>query len=399
MPRLHPRTIHHARKLDLLLPLVLQATRDLTSAKNELRWLKEFITAQHTVHTNLWTHKLRKVCIDRSRGKPLQYILGSEYFGDLEIRCEKNVLIPRLCFFLLRVEVYRQETAISVTHLINRLHRDGSTLPKHMKILDLCTGTGCIPLLAHHEFTNKHNRKPRDLEIVGVDISPSAINLANDNLQRLVDEGILSPDPKLQFLQADILATRDTKAGSGVMSLDVVLEQYTSTSEIPGKSDWDILISNPPYISPAAFAHTTTRSVKRFEPRLALVPSPPSPLLDSDHGDLFYPRLLSLAAKFSTKVVLFEVADLAQAERIAEMAREQGIWDRIEIWRDDPQGNGSIGDDYQGCSDGMAEETVGNGGVVEEMVMDGSVKIFGAGNGRSVVAYRGEGRQWLHVDV
>ncbi|KAI4818519.1 S-adenosyl-L-methionine-dependent methyltransferase [Aureobasidium sp. EXF-8845] len=387
MPRLHPRTLHHACKIDPLLSLVLQATRDLTSAKNELRWLKEFITAQNTVHTNLWTRKLRKVCIDRSRGKPLQYILGSEYFGDLEIRCEKNVLIPR------------QETAISVTHLINRLHRDGSALPKHMKILDLCSGTGCIPLLAHHEFTNKHNRKPRDLEIVGVDISPPAINLANKNLQRLVDEGTLSSDPNLQFLQADILASKDDKAGGGAMSLDVVLEQRTSTSAIPENSDWDILISNPPYISPAAFAHTTTRSVKRYEPRLALVPTPPTPLLDSDHGDLFYPRLLSIAADLSTRVVLFEVADLAQAERVAEMARKQGIWDGIEIWRDDPEGNGSKGDEPQGCSDGMAEETAGNGGMVEEMVMDGSVKILGAGNWRSVVAYRGQGKQWLRADV
>jgi methylase of polypeptide subunit release factors len=95
MPRLHPRTLHHARKIDLLLPLVLQATRDLSSGKNELRWLKEHIAAQHGVHTNLWTQKLRKACHDRSRGKPLQYILGSEYFGDLEIECRKGVLIPR----------------------------------------------------------------------------------------------------------------------------------------------------------------------------------------------------------------------------------------------------------------------------------------------------------------
>jgi methylase of polypeptide subunit release factors len=300
---------------------------------------------------------------------------------------------------LLRVDVYRQETATSVTHLINRLHRDGSTLPKHIKILDLCTGTGCIPLLAHHEFTKKHSRKPQDLETVGVDISPSAINLANKNLQRLIDEGILSPDPNLRFLQADVLASRDTKVGDGVMSLDTALQKYASTSEIPERSDWDILISNPPYISPAAFAHTTTRSVKRYEPRLALVPTPPTPLLDSDHGDLFYPRLLSIAADLSTKVVLFEVADLAQAERVAEMARKQGIWDGIEIWRDDPEGNGSKGDEPQGYSDGMAEETAGNGGMVEEMVMDGSVKILGAGNGRSVVAYRGQGKQWLRADV
>jgi methylase of polypeptide subunit release factors len=96
MPRLHPRILHHARKIDPLLPLILKATRDLTSAKNELRWLKEFITTTHPHQIPFgYTQALRKACHDRSRGKPLQYILGSEYFGDLEILCKKGVLIPR----------------------------------------------------------------------------------------------------------------------------------------------------------------------------------------------------------------------------------------------------------------------------------------------------------------
>jgi len=90
--------LHDARKIDPLLPLVLQATRDLGSAKNELRWLKEFIrSSQQQRDSDLtnWDRRLRKACLDRARGKPLQYILGSEYFGDLEILCQKGVLIPR----------------------------------------------------------------------------------------------------------------------------------------------------------------------------------------------------------------------------------------------------------------------------------------------------------------
>lgn len=98
MPRLHPRMLHHARKIDPLLPLVLQGIRELNSAKNELRWLKEFITSQPlSNHANSkdYDRRLRKVCVDRARGKPLQYIMGSEYFGDLEIACQPGVLIPR----------------------------------------------------------------------------------------------------------------------------------------------------------------------------------------------------------------------------------------------------------------------------------------------------------------
>lgn len=98
MPRLNPRVLHHARKIDSFLPLVLQATRDLASAKNELRWLKEYINSskhQETGYPRNYNRRLRKACLDRAHGKPLQYILCSEYFGDLEILCEKGVLIPR----------------------------------------------------------------------------------------------------------------------------------------------------------------------------------------------------------------------------------------------------------------------------------------------------------------
>ncbi|KAI4719120.1 S-adenosyl-L-methionine-dependent methyltransferase [Aureobasidium sp. EXF-10727] len=360
MPRLQPRILHRARKIDPLLPFVLQGTRDLASAKNELRWLREFtIEQQQKQHApKNWNtqQQLRHFCIERARGKPLQYIMGTEYFGDLEIACEPGVLIPR------------QETAASVTHLINRLHRGTQTLPRHLKILDLCTGTGCIPLLAYYEFTTKHGREPNNLEVLGVDISPQALRLANKNLHRLASEGTLHPTPSLRFLQADVLAVSDSKTSTESPSLNSVL-QTDSTSSHPY---WDILISNPPYISPTAFSTTTTRSVKRYEPLLALVPSAPATFPPSiDDGDTFYPHLLSIAANVSARVVLFEIADLPQAQRVAEMATQQGIWDRIEIWRDD---SGDVGAEV---------------GTTDE------VKVLGSGNGRSVVAYRGDAVGWL----
>jgi methylase of polypeptide subunit release factors len=252
--------------------------------------------------------------------------------------------------------------------------------------LDLCTGSGCIPLLSYYEFNKRGRVEEKDLEVVGVDISSTAIALANKNLLRLVEEGMLPPEPNLRFLQADILADKENEEGSEIPSLDAALEQYASTSISTSavtsrKGNWDIIISNPPYISPAAFAHTTTRSVKRYEPRLALVPSSSTPLQDSEHGDLFYPRLLTLAAALSTKVLLFEVADLEQARRVARMAEKQGVWEGIEIWRDDPCG---ADEDQAGFEEGSAD-----------MVEDGSIKVLGAGNGRTVVAYRGEGKDWM----
>ncbi|KAG9558259.1 modification methylase HemK, partial [Aureobasidium melanogenum] len=344
MPRLSPRFLHQARKIDSLLPLVLQGTRDLASAKNELRWLKEHVLEQQQNKQSLENcnvqQQLRKLCVDRARGKPLQYIMGTEYFGDLEIACEPGVLIPR--------------------------------------ILDLCTGTGCIPLLAHYELgqRRRHGQPPQSLEVVGVDISDQALNLANRNLHRLASTGYLDPNPSLHFLQADILATDSNDKRHHPPSLDSALHQYESISPIAHDGHWDILISNPPYISPQAFNNTTQRSVKRYEPRLALVPPPQNNPLYSkvDQGDIFYPRLLQIAQKVEAKIVLFEVADLEQAERVALMAKNQGIWDGIEIWRDYPD------------QDDPDAET-------GEMATLEDVKIIGTGNGRSVLAYRGE--NWL----
>ncbi|KAG9692299.1 modification methylase HemK, partial [Aureobasidium melanogenum] len=327
MPRLSPRILHQARKIDSLLPLVLQGTRDLASAKNELRWLKEHVLSQQQNEQSLDSYstqqQLKRLCVDRAHGKPLQYIIGTEYFGDLEIACEPGVLIPR----------------------------------------------------------RKHGQPPQFLEVVGVDISTQALNLANKNLHRLASAGYLGSNPSLHFLQADILApdTSSNKKSNNPPSLASALHNYSSTPPYPHSSHWDILISNPPYISPHAFNTTTQRSVKRYEPRLALVPPTQTPPSSSsiDQGDIFYPRLLEIAAEVKAKIVLFEVADLEQAKRVAGMARKQGVWDGVEIWRDWPGE-----DDDDGAESG-------------DMLAMKEVKTRGTGNGRSVFAYRGDARDWL----
>ena len=222
-----------------------------------------------------------------------------------------------------------------------------------------------------------------------MDISPLALALAKKNLQRLITDGMIHQKPDLQFLQADILAPADGQEDTTIPSLKSALEHYKSATDSTRSGNdhgqWDILMSNPPYISPEAFAHTTTRSVKRYEPLLALVPPPSQSSPNQaqqgnqiDQGDLFYPRLLSIAASLSVKVAPFEVADLQQAKRVAVMAENQNSWDGIEIWRDNPRFQ-----DYQEHS--------------EEVVMHEKVKVVGAGNGRSVVVYRGVGNDWVGV--
>ena len=140
-----------------------------------------------------------------------------------------------------------------------------------------------------------------------------------------------------------------------------------------------MLVANPPYISPSSFDRDTSRSVRNHEPRDALVPLLPETVVDGgarsciNPGDAFYPRLLELASRVAARVLLVEVADMAQAERVAAMVvMERGGWEGCEIWRDWPAGGG-----------GEAVE------VVE--VRGESVRVKGEGNGRAVLAWRGEG--------
>lgn len=146
----------------------------------------------------------------------------------------------------------RADTAASVTHLASLL-RNAQSLPPEIRVLDLCTGTGCIPLLFHHEISSASNNI--NLRVLGVDISEKALRLARHNLQRLRKTRQLQDNGPWDFLQADIMVNPFSDQTEGVLSLTAAL----NFKKMP--SFWDILISNPPYISPSAFWKTTTLSL------------------------------------------------------------------------------------------------------------------------------------------
>ena len=85
--RLRPGLVQLARKEHPRLLDLLKVTGSLDLARNELRWLNE--------HANDSKSELSELIDQRATGKPLQYILGTEFFGDLELLCKPNVLIPR----------------------------------------------------------------------------------------------------------------------------------------------------------------------------------------------------------------------------------------------------------------------------------------------------------------
>ncbi|TKA62173.1 hypothetical protein B0A49_11789 [Cryomyces minteri] len=179
-----------------------------------------------------------------------------------------------------------------------------------------------------------------NLRLLGVDISRKAVNLARRNQKRLEHEYTgpnqfeLSALQGLQFIQADVLKDDSGPADTNVQALMDVLKARAKQS---GEAlRWDILISNPPYISPSNFNKSTSRSVRNFEPKLALVPPGVPGSTGLNAGDVFYPRLLAIAEEVSAKMVLFEVADLEQADRVANMAKRSSSWNGIQIWRDVP---------------------------------------------------------------
>ena len=97
MPRLRPNFVLYAHQQNPLLPYLLRSCRDLLSAHNELRWLQGHVNSKVPafVPPSKRLKELKRLCIDRGRGKPLQYVIGSQPFGTLDIECKPGVLIPR----------------------------------------------------------------------------------------------------------------------------------------------------------------------------------------------------------------------------------------------------------------------------------------------------------------
>jgi methylase of polypeptide subunit release factors len=98
MPRLSHPLLLRARNISPLLPLLLRTCRTLPSALNELRWLREHVS-EIPERSRKYTFNPRTLllhlCHQRARGVPLQYLLGSQPFGELDILCRHGVLIPR----------------------------------------------------------------------------------------------------------------------------------------------------------------------------------------------------------------------------------------------------------------------------------------------------------------
>lgn len=347
MPRIPPWLFRRARHVSPLVATLLPACRDIRSALNELRWIREHVQA---TYSSLHENQVAKLCGRRGRGEPLQYVLGSQPFGNLDLKCRPGVLIPR------------SETEAYTYHLAHLLKsgRFPALRPRQnsqdLRVVDFCTGTGCIPLLLFAELHASYAR----LSVQGVDISPSAVSLANLNIGHNVSLGNVPPGTDSQTL--------------AIVRGDIFDERIIANL---GKRPWDVLVSNPPYISRDVWNHGRGQlgySVRKYEPQLALVPGEDYSAPDGvAHEDLFYARLLDIGRALQSKVMLLEIGDQLQALRVATMFHHHDLAARakIELWRDWP--------DLDRAAD--EPDTLS---IVGQQDQEISLSVKGSGNVRSV---------------
>jgi HemK-like putative methylase len=220
-----------------------------------------------------------------------------------------------------------------------------------LRVLDFCTGTGCIALLL---YTNLSTTLPQ-LDVTGVDVSPVAVSLSKANLKHNLSLGLMLPplpSHSVTFQQSDIFSPVWSSSASA--------------------GNWDVIVSNPPYISPRGFARDCSRSVRNYEPKLAQVPLP-RPDAGVLQEDVFYARLLDIGKVVKPRLMLFEVGGMEQAVRVLRMVGEKlGMreW-KVEVWRAWPDGRPGEGEETVVCVDGVGE-----------------VPVRGSGHGRSVCVYR-----------
>jgi release factor glutamine methyltransferase len=189
----------------------------------------------------------------RTQREPVAYILGRKGFRRLELEVDGRVLIPR------------PETEHVVEAALD--------LPAGARVVDVGTGSGAIALALKDE-------RP-DASVVGVDVSPAALELAREN------------------------------AGG----LGLAVELRAGGAEVAAEG-WDLVVSNPPYVRPDELERLEPE-VREWEPREALVES-------GLHG-----RLARVA---ETRLLVLEVGD-GQAGRVAAELAEAG-YEGIRITAD-----------------------------------------------------------------
>lgn len=182
-------------------------------------------------------------CAQRlATGEPLQYVLGYEWFCGHRFNVAPGVLIPR------------PETEELVREVVSSAN--GPDCEGNVRVLDICTGSGCIAWSVAAELGKR-------AQVYGCDISPEALAIACGQ----------EIDADVKFFECDILAPQ---------AEEVIGAEC-------GAAKFDIIVSNPPYVCECE-KELMQKNVLDFEPELAL-------FVPDDDPFRFYRRIAQLSGR------------------------------------------------------------------------------------------------------
>jgi len=208
--------------------------------------------------------RLDPIILELKTNKPIQYILGYEWFYNCKIAVNEQVLIPR------------PETEELVRWILQILKIQEMTTPE---ILDIGTGSGCIPVILKKEY--------KQANMTAIDISEGALQVAMKNSSQYKLD--------IQFLKMDILKP-----------------------EFPTGKIFDIIVSNPPYITQAEKNEMHER-VLSFEPTEALFVTNDDPLQ-------FYKAILFFAEKhLATEGMVFLELNSLYGQDVEQLFDQAGF--------------------------------------------------------------------------
>lgn len=242
----------------------------------------------------------------RAAGKPLQYILGWQPFLGIPILVRRPILIPRW------------ETEEMVSRLADELAVYlGDQSERTFRILDACSGSGCITLGLAHRLGEKLKRSASNLEVIGFDLDMRAVRLARFNqrlYRRLGHLQVCSP-ARVEFMQMDLFS-------------DQVLERFEGRV--------DAIISNPPYI-PELEWQTLDAGVRDWESRIALASADRHQ--DDPTGTRFHLRLAELAGQLlgnraGPRLLVMETHGDRQSAELARALSKRAEMMDVRIWKD-----------------------------------------------------------------
>lgn len=241
----------------------------------------ELYTAFNEIPSDEERIAFREMVKRRGDGAPVAQLVGHREFYSLQFRVDENVLIPR------------PETEHLVIETIDR-HRSLATrdpVPwtnRKCRILDIGTGSGAIAVTLAKNLPG--------VEVVAVDISPPALQIAQWN----VDQHEVQDQVRL--LQSDL------------------------TTALEDDSPFDIVCSNPPYISQSEF-EALPPTVRDFEPKVALLSGP-------EGTEVIREVLTQSALRLHDHGCLVLELSPMIAESVAQMTRDHPAWDEPKLIKD-----------------------------------------------------------------